>query len=161
MILAFKYRPDRADLADTAVSVWTRSAFVHVEVLIETPERLAIAARSGPNHAVVRDTWETALAGGRWECYRVPVSSEADVRDFLLGQVGKAFNYPAIALSQIYGLRLNHRQAWFCSELAYVVCREFSGLAFPDVRPARVHPGRLRDYCLAVGCALINIDKEL
>ncbi len=162
MLLAFKHRILQHPWPDVLINAWTRSPWVHVEILLEDPPRRgwAVGARTNSNGVALSHTWAEALATDpptRWEGYRVPVASERDVWEFLAPQMGKRFNYPAIFGAQGFGLPVNNRRGWFCSELAYAVCREFSTVVFPDVRPVWVHPGRLRDYCITAGCEPVSL----
>jgi hypothetical protein len=162
MLLAFKHRIQNKPFPDVLINLWTRSPWVHVEILLEDAPRRgwAIGARTAGNGVQLSSQWTDALTTvpqAMWEFYRVPVRSEKEVWEFLGPQLGKHFNYSSVIGAQGLGLPVQNQKTWFCSELAYALVQQCSTLAFAQVEPISVHPGKLREYCIRAGCELVKI----
>lgn len=160
MLLAFKHRRTNPIAANLLIELWTRSPWVHVEVLVESGRQFAVAARTQYDgvHALPYSAVLKGYPDG-WECYRVPLwdETEQEAKKWLLAQTCMTFNFPNVILSQGYGIGVSNLSEWFCSEIAYTMLRQYSSLETPDVQAYNMSPGRLRQFCIDQGCEQVTL----
>lgn len=157
MIVAFKNRLNKLDLANQLISFWTRSDWIHVEMLLEFPRQMAVSSRPSHGGITVSD-WPSVLTNPYWwEYYEVPVYSENEVWSFLLSQADKSFNWSGLIAAQVFGSSLPRNDSWFCSELTYATLVQYSTISLPLRDPAQVSPAMLRDYLISAHCPKIEL----
>lgn len=157
MIVAFKQAAATPDLANQVIGYWTESDWVHCEMLLMHPRRLAVSSRV--DGGVTAITWGDLLTNpDQWELYWVPITNETDVWDFLAGEMGKGFNWVGLLAGHVAKIARSQPDQWFCSELTYAVLQQFSLLDLPQREPARVSPADLRSYVLDNACQQVFIN---
>lgn len=163
MIIACKNRDADTgfDLTHELIQLYTGSPYMHVEILLEMPYNMAIAARTQFDGITALPFWEAMPTYPKgWELYRVPTHvSEDEIFDFLLPEIGKSFNYPSLIATQGLGLRLQNPNERFCSEIAYLIVKQFATVPMPAVQPAKVNPGSLRQMLIDTGCMPVTLSK--
>ena len=158
MIVAFKHKSNTVDLANKLIGYWTKSDWVHCEMLLYTPRQVAVSARISSDGITVSSWKETLIIPNSWDYYDVPVSDDQGVWDFLIAQADKSYNVKGMLASQIFGTSVHQAGSWFCSELTYAVLCHFSSLNLPIVEPANVNPGILRQFLINADCPKISIN---
>lgn len=157
MIVAFKNKLNTVDLANRLIAYWTKSDWVHCEILLNEPRRVAISARISTD-GITFSSWADALTmPNSWEYYQVTADEQA-VWDFLMAQTGKSYNVKGLLGSQIFGQAVHQSESWFCSELTYAAILNFSPINLPLVEPANVNPAMLRQYLINAECPKVSIN---
>lgn len=163
MIIACKNRDADTgfDITHELIQFYTGSPYMHVEILLEAPYNMAISARTqydGITALPYSAAMPTYPKG--WELYRVPTrESEEAIFSFLLPETGKSFNYPSLVATQGLGLRLQNPSERFCSEIAYMTVKRFATVPIPEVLPAQVNPGRMRQMLIDAGCMSVTLSQ--
>lgn len=158
MIVAFKNKQSKPDLTNKLIGFWTKSEWVHVEMLLTDPH-IAVTSRPADS-GVWAKNWDSILANDNlWEFYEVPVTSDRDVWKFLMEQTDKSFNYLGLVAGQVLGSSMNRTDAWFCSELTYSVLLQYGQITLPQRQPSFVSPALLRQYLIDAGCTQVSINQ--
>lgn len=158
MIIAFKHKSNTVDLTNRLIGYWTKSDWVHCEMLLSEPRQVAISARISAD-GITFSSWHDVLVNlNSWEYYQVPVLDEQAVWDFLIFQTGKSYNVKGMLASQLFKTALHQADSWFCSELTYAVLLHFSSVNLPIVEPASVNPALLRQYLINAECPTVSIN---
>jgi hypothetical protein len=159
MFVAFKHALDKPDLANTMITFWTDSDWVHCEMLLEFPRSLAVSSR--PANGVTAKTWEGVLADPDiWELYQVPINSPAGLWDFLVGEMGKPYNWTGLIAGHVVGVTKINPDGWFCSELTYSALIQYAQIDLPLREPAHVSPALLRQYLIDAECSRYIFDNQ-
>ena len=103
---------------DLAIALWTRSPVIHVGIEVGP-----LYYEANPKAGV---TYGAVPQGPRWSTVEVPggLADEIRMTNFLMGEVGKAYDWRGIFLSQAAPLVARENEAkWFCSELVIEALR--------------------------------------
>jgi len=132
----------RGSAADHIIRWATRSAYSHVELLIDCE-----AIPPGPF------SWQSFSASGRdggvrskvirfdagaWDFVPVPWASIVRIRSAQETETGLRYDWAGLAFSQVLNLRRGSSRRWFCSELCAW------SLGFPN--PSALSPGDLAEW---------------
>ncbi|GAB3761293.1 hypothetical protein [Spirosoma pomorum] len=159
MFIAFKHVPNDPDLANSLITFWTESAWTHCEILLNYPRPLAVSSR--PATGVTAKTWEEVLTSPDiWDLYDVPVSSPESLWAFLLGEMGKPYNWTGLVMGHVVGATQLNPNGWFCSELTYATLSQYALIDLPLREPAHVSPALLRQYLIDAGCTRYGLDNH-
>lgn len=156
IIVAFK-SPATPNVGHWVMAQWTRSTWIHAELLLRHPRQIGFS--SNPEQGVMPKTWnEVVNSTDTWELYVVPVTSEADVFDFVCSQVGKPYNLKGVWLGHVVKKDRPQLNRWHCSELVYSVLSQYARLDIPPRDPVSVSPADLRTYLRQSGCQQFSIN---
>ena len=159
MLVAFKNVLDKPDLANTLIKFWTESDWTHCEMLLDHPRQLAVSSRT--DHGVTAKMWEEVLTNpDQWEMYQVPVNSPDSLWSFLIGEMGKQFNWTGLIAGHVVGITQLRPEGWFCSELTYATLSQYAQIDLPLREPAHVSPALLRRYLIDAGCHRFVLDNN-
>jgi hypothetical protein len=123
------------------VRLWTWSRYSHCELMLSGSQYLTTDPHNGVHiHTSLGDA-------DNWDKVTLPITEEErrDIQAFILDEIGSGYDWKGIFLSQVVGLRREHPDNWFCSELcAAVLKRSTCGLALLRDRPCEYSPASLR-----------------
>lgn len=123
-------------MADRIIQTVTRSEISHVEFLPEWPvcARVAQAVSASSRDGGVR--WKQIdFRPERWLILSVPWAPET-VPEFFAQHVGKPYDFAGLIGSQIFNLRRQSPERWFCSE----ICAAALGMGAPHTySPGDLH----------------------
>lgn len=134
------------------IAFWCRSDITHVQVRLSDRETYSAETDDGvvKVHFINYDPKD-------WIVIRLIVSEldEANLWDFLESELGTKYDWKGIFLSQVFGLRREHPDRWFCSELVYAGLKLIDKgrgmyLPTPYKKPHEVSPAQLYEYLCKV-----------
>lgn len=147
MLIGFKHRLAERSMIDQLIARWTRSDWVHCELIFESYGNMCISARPGETAVSVKP-FNEVVRNEFWSFYRVPgidAGKEREVMNYLLAQSVTEYNYSGLIWSHVLrNARLVPGQ-WFCSELCYWVLWSYSTIDITFAYPASVAPNQLRE----------------
>lgn len=136
-MLYIAFRKNSGSIADRLISLFTRSQYVHCEIITTKDKESMYGYSSYPSKGV-RSTWINI--NDKWEV--IPLNKTkfkdlkaSDVRDFFKKTKGKKYDYLG-CLGFVFGNKDNPNR-WFCSEW----CAEVLGIE----NPSKISPAKLRE----------------
>lgn len=149
MIVAFSHIDNSADVANKLTHWFTRSVWVHAELILE-PTMAAWSARPDGKGVSVLPAKQVVSGKPTWEFWHVPDSDRAALLRWLLAQEGKKYDYGDL-VRMVSPVPLVHTDRWFCSELCYVAVKDFGRLYIPEYLPDTVFPAMFREIIIEAG----------
>lgn len=126
---------------DRLISKWTKSPYVHVEMIIGDKWISSSTLYGGVKVQKLRplkDHWDYVVVNVQ-EIYT------EDVWEFIIAQEGKDYDWAGIIWAQVFNIKRGQNQdKWFCSELVAEILRRFGN---PKIKKcsASYNPGELFD----------------
>ncbi|WP_420152349.1 hypothetical protein [Siphonobacter sp.] len=159
MIIAFK-RNDKSSVMGQMVSLAQKLngesgyEYKHCEILFpEIGEAIAARTEEGVK---VRPISQIIKNPAVWDFYEVPADDEK-ARNWLLEQLDAEYNYGAVLGWYALGLALTPENVFYCSELVYIVLRDFAQLPIDrTLNAARITPAYLRQLLVKAGAKPIQ-----
>lgn len=132
-----------AAFGDKLIRLWTRSRYSHCEVVFA-----GSGLRADQQDGVV---WRLWTRSSHWDTVEVPVLPDPYLRALAQAQaeLGCAYDWQGIWLSQVLGLRREDPKRWFCSELCAALLQTAEVLD-TGRRACTYSPGALRDTLLVL-----------
>ncbi len=142
---------------DALITWWTRSEWVHCEVIVphpQTGELWAFSARSDDKQVSARPLAQVVSDNVGWLFYQVPIAlaNGEPLWVWLMDQCYTPYDYRGLVHSMILGRPSRDSDQWFCSELVMAAIQRYSRLDLLPVDPAFVSPGALRTWLINEGC---------
>lgn len=105
------------------IRLWTWSPYSHSELLFRDGLIFSAHARGTSFNQVVPEYYSD------WDVLEVPVSEadEARIRAFCVAEAGCSYDWYGIVVSQVIGLRREHADKWFCSEVCAAALKLVDG----------------------------------
>lgn len=151
MIIAFKH-DDNSSLMGQVVSLvqWANGEmgyeYKHCEILFPSLG-VAIGARTEEG-VKVRPIQQIMVKPELWDCYEVAADDEKAL-EFLLENLDADYNYGAVIGWYGFGVMITPKNVYYCSELVYVVVRDFGKLPInPNLNAAQISPAYLRQLII-------------
>ncbi len=107
------YKNYKDTVYDRLISLWTKSKYTHVELIVE-----GVWYSASPRDGGVRSKGITANLE-HWDCVEIalhPYDVEKIV-DFFNREQGKKYDWCGIVCSQVIPMKIHHPSKWFCSEI--------------------------------------------
>lgn len=122
---------------DYAIRIWTLSPYSHSEFQFSDGESMGVCLTLPP-----KVTRRRVVYGPSWELVDldVPIERELKIKEFIIKQLGKDYDWKGIFLSQVLPFKSEDPTKWFCSELC-MASFKYAGY-FPDEVASKIHPGR-------------------
>ena len=122
---------------DYAIRLWTFSQYSHCEMVFSDGQTIGVDLILPPTV-----TRRTMRYNANWDLIDldIPCDREERIRFFVTQQLGKAYDWKGIFLSQVLPFKSEDPDKWFCSELCMAAFK-FGGY-FPDEISAKVSPKR-------------------
>lgn len=136
--LAFKVA-DKRHISDLLISMWTKSKFSHVEVIIDN---LWISSTLNGVHIKPLKPLKDEYV---YHNLKVSVTEEQYLKNmsWIYSQDKKHYDKTGIILAQLFPFRIDKRDQWFCSEIACKILQIFLVREVIDLYPFLTSPGTL------------------
>jgi len=138
-------RRDRS-IFGTLIRWWTLSPYSHCELLFSDGSTFSAQPGVGTRF------WRVPAAEqGSWDVleYDVLPTEEAHIRVLCLEEKGRSYDWFGIIWSQVFFLRREHPDRWFCSEVCAAFLKSVRANTFGEA--CSYNPGSLFTRLLAVG----------
>ena len=138
LTLAFR-KVDKTDIADQLISFWTKSKYVHVELIMDN---MWISSNLKGVHikelTPLKDTYD-------YHNLEVIITHDqyVNIVKWIYKQNGKTYDRLGIYLSQFIPLRIDNRNKWFCSELVTKILQMLNVVEVQDNYPFLTSPADL------------------
>lgn len=137
--LAFK-KVDKKSLYSKTISMWTKSKYTHVEVIIED-KWISSDTDTGVR---VR---ELLPLTSNYDYIDLEITTTLDNHNFIMDWIHKqdikGYDWLAIYFVQILPFRFESKDKWYCSELVVKILQMYGVKEVVDLYPSLTSPGKL------------------
>lgn len=143
MIVAFRKR--KHSLFSWLISWWTKSIFVHCEIVLAGGTMISAVEKRGVRIIYTLDEFSEKS----WELVEITMTEkqETDIYTWCLGELGCKYDWAGILFCQVFKFGRQHKDKWFCSEFCTAALQQAGWLQ--GVKPYQQCPGKL--YQLLTG----------
>ncbi len=160
MIIGFKHDDD-SSLMGQIVSLAQQLngemgyEYKHCEIFFPS---LGVAIGARTEEGVKVRPIETIISQPKlWDFYEVP-ADDAKAIDYLLEQLDAGYNFGAVIGYYGFGVVIAQKNVFYCSELVYIVLRDFAQLPINrNLNAAQISPAHLRQLIIQAGATPVSI----
>jgi len=139
--LAFNQIQSSSKIHSKIIGKWTKSNFSHVEIIIGD---VWISSVEGKGvHVKKLEPLNDKYVYHKLKDAVLTESSYLDIKEWIYQQENSDYDITGILLSQIFPLRFDNRDKWFCSELVTKILQLLGYKEVFDLLPHLVDPGFL------------------
>ncbi|AEI47683.1 hypothetical protein [Runella slithyformis] len=158
MIIGFEKIAPNAPARIQLTKLYTGSDYIHAELFFESQYRAGLAARVSTKGVTLEPFPKIVEESEQWVFFRVPITDEREVWEYVQQYAGKEFSFRNIA-AMVTGLSIVNPNARFCSELCYEVIRRFSLVPVADMPPHTVTPAILLEIVRNAGFERVSVTE--
>lgn len=140
MISIAFYIASNGDIIDKSIAAWSRGPYSHCELVFDNLNCFSCSPREGyVRYKQIEDIYTSK----KWDILnldKLNLNTEV-INDITNKEMGKAYDWYGLIMSQILSIDSDDKKKWFCSELCHHILKR-SGIQ-SNIHSNMVHPNRL------------------